>query len=461
MGSFDSTCAISGLPISGGHSVRLLLLTENPYGEPNACTMHDVWFPRTFPLKGTYDTYGSAEELEAGPARDVWLDGLKIDLVEVGVGDNSCHDVATSRDMSFGAMLGAVQQGRVIVKRDLSKTEWPDTADGDKAGVPTLQRVTTALTLAGFTVTTKWRGETGADLCFHVDEEEALEGSVRVRLANFGMEAEMIAALEWAQAALQDYATVITCGSGSYANAAELLVRPRPSQATHRRMSRRQNEPLAVRQALIREDIWQAIIARGARMGQSAPKPRPFSAFLADARKMWDRCLKELETEKKFLASVAALKDSLDEDLRKRLESFMFSEGNGARGIVGALIGKEPIPFTVGLSTHFRLMVEKAAAGQVTEAQRDAFLESVAGLCLVEMALSPVRYWWRPSHSCGPQHGEYRLHETMLLDFAGVAKKIADHEDAERAKWEREIDEPAANDFPDMLARDRDDTFSR
>jgi hypothetical protein len=54
-----------------------LLLTQNPYHRgktagASTCYQHDLWFPRTYPLRGTYDDYGRAENLQTGPQAEAW-----------------------------------------------------------------------------------------------------------------------------------------------------------------------------------------------------------------------------------------------------------------------------------------------------------------------------------------------------------------------------------------------------
>jgi len=84
MGSYDGTCAVSGLPIASGAPVRFMLLCESPYEKELVCQITDVWFPRTLPLKGEYDSYGSVCNVQEGLQRDVWLEALQYDLHEVG-----------------------------------------------------------------------------------------------------------------------------------------------------------------------------------------------------------------------------------------------------------------------------------------------------------------------------------------------------------------------------------------
>lgn len=112
MGSFSMTCSISGLGISAGTPVRVLLLTESPYGEG--------WSVRTPPLRAEYNDYGSIENVHKDDQyiTDLWLRGFQEDLVEVGTGDNEVHDVPTRKKMTFEELLDALQEGRVFVRQD-------------------------------------------------------------------------------------------------------------------------------------------------------------------------------------------------------------------------------------------------------------------------------------------------------------------------------------------------------
>jgi hypothetical protein len=81
MGSFDYTCAVSGLPIGAGDDVRLMLLTQNPYHHGKkagamTCGMNDVWFPRTFPLRGRYNDYGGVDHIQGPAQQAAWLAGF-------------------------------------------------------------------------------------------------------------------------------------------------------------------------------------------------------------------------------------------------------------------------------------------------------------------------------------------------------------------------------------------------
>mgnify|MGYP003526415790 CR=1 FL=1 len=188
MGSFDYTCAISGLPIGAGDGVRYLLLTQNPYhrGKSAAgmtCYPTDVWFPRTFPLRGKYNDYGRVEQLQTGPQADAWAAGFKVDMIEKGWGGNTCHDVPAKKGMPLSDLLEAVHEGRVHVRQNVGRR-----LDGERVsvpkGIPTRRRVEQALVKAGFPLSESY-GK-GA-IVNRVDAN-----TVRVRVGEYGERADRL-----------------------------------------------------------------------------------------------------------------------------------------------------------------------------------------------------------------------------------------------------------------------------
>ena len=134
MGDFSMTCSISGLGISGGTPVRCLLLTASPYS--NDDPRRGDWIVRTPPLRAVYNGYGTIEEVHTDDKfiADLWLRGLREDLIERDLGDNSVHDVPTARDMSFEELLDAVRGGRVVVRQD-AKHFWQRPRKDDAWGL--------------------------------------------------------------------------------------------------------------------------------------------------------------------------------------------------------------------------------------------------------------------------------------------------------------------------------------
>lgn len=420
MGSFSATCAVSGMPIEYGDDIRILLLAQTPYEDNRPCYMHDVWYPRTFPLRGKYDDYGSAEGIEEGPARDVWLEGFRLDLVPSGWGDNTVHDVPTSKDMSWDDMLVALWEDRVYVQAewhgDLMLEDLEKAVDaGVKAlgmeraverkrerrkipvGVPTRRRVEKRIAKAGFPL---FGGNWAAGGFL---TNTVRKGVVRVRVQSYekdswGKDAEYLAKL---QPALREYATVIAKGSGAYANAADMLVLPKPGVEWYPGIKGGRRSSL-VNVAMIREDVWQSLLQIDAPTW-SGGKRLSF-AHMQKEMKEYERQYEEhMNTEPRLTVPFGALaRDSR----------------------IGHFVGRDVIPFTVGLGTHWHLMRRKGPLPP-------SFVQTAAEFAHIHSVLSATRYYWRPGYTVGPQFGEWRAHEKVFKAFTQIAKTSAKRVEAE------------------------------
>lgn len=287
MGDFSLTCSISGLGISGGTPVRCLLLTASPYDDDDP---RRAWIVRTPPLRAVCNSYGSIEDVHKDDkfVADLWLRGLREDLVEKGLGDNSCHDVPASKDMSFEALLEAIQEHRVEVRQD-AVYFWRRPVDRSLAGLvrddaaaatPDMRRIERVLsedTLLPIRIGLALEREPNLSAVSRVAEEnkfvvdEPVPHLVRVRFGHYQHGEGHLAALHAAREAIEraGFLGVVSAGSGRYANDAELLVLPAPNAAAHVRgpqwdmapgQSADQNKRLSVAMAMVREDVWQAIV---------------------------------------------------------------------------------------------------------------------------------------------------------------------------------------------------------
>ncbi len=289
MGSFAYTCAISGLPIGAGDKVRYLLLTKNPFyteGGHN-CYIHGVWFPRTFPLRAEYNDYGSIENIQEGPMRNVILEALQIDLIEQGWGENTCHDVPTTKDMTFDELLEAVQEGRCKVSDrafpNFIKEQLKKTLDNESDDV-------------------------------------------------------------W---------------------------------------PRRQAKQLAISQAMIREDVWDALL----RMKADETTLAYWKTMLRVECAEW-----------------------LKGDSLSRMTEF-----------TGSAFFREAATNTVGLAKHLELLLKRSIrTGQAIE---DWILDDIAEFYFIQSILSNCRYQWHPSSSSGPQFGEWKEHVELCKAYLSVARK--------------------------------------
>jgi hypothetical protein len=306
MDSFSMICSISGLGISAGTPVRCLLLTASPYGDDDP---RKTWIVRTPPLRAVYNDYGSIEDVHKEDAfiAKLWLRGLREDVVEKGLGDNSCHDVPVAIDMSFNDMMAAIQARRLQVSQD-AKHFWRSPRRGpgsDKAYIPPLMRRVEQLLESQFPGSVSRHAEHDK---YVVDEP--VPHMVRVRFGAYQHGEECLAALEIARRVVEGYALgpsaegvlvgpsteggtveadegrklgprglpmltkltgVITAGSGRYADSADLLVFPLPASTDEHIVGPQWdmapgqpadgNKVLRVGLAMIREDVWQALIA--------------------------------------------------------------------------------------------------------------------------------------------------------------------------------------------------------
>lgn len=452
MGSFAYTCAVSGLPIEAGDEVRYLLLTKNPYhsGAENTCYIHDLWFPRTFPLKAEYNDYGSIENYADGPEQDIWLEGFKRDMVERGWGENTCHDIPTSKEMKFAELLDAIQEGRVLVEREtsdyrldkidallkrtdklLGKEEEQETLSPEEkrdrsisSGVPTMYRIRKVAEKLEIPIYDARFGKKS----IIIDSPKA--GEVRIRChAMYGYKKigadekfvpgaaieEQIAVLTKLQDNLTEYATMISTSSDACGVTGEdgrtytqpdteMIIRPKPGTRNGVLSRRDKKEPLPVGHCMIREDVWQALI-----------KQTAYS---------WDGKATTIDKFNEGINKFVADQTNVE---ARELRWFRMNEGHKYHG--AWIVSKDEIPFTVGLATHFQMMMDK---GQLTP----EFLKTVAEFAFITSLLANTRYQWRTSSSAGPQFGEWEAHETLLKTLTEVAHVRAEEEKAKRAEWE-------------------------
>ena len=410
MGSFASTCAVSGIPLEVGDPVRWYLLTENPYDDNLVCYSHDMWFPRSWPVRAEYNDYGSIKAYDPEcPSIVSIVEALKEDMIERGMGNNSCHDVPTAKGMSFEATLEAVWEKRIQVSRDVDTFYFRNAAakklmadhreDKRKPipGVPTLRGVESLLKSAGHkVVTAEPDTNTHGGDTFMVDELEP--GMCRVRVNGFAVDASKLDAI--LPLLQSEYAAVVTVGSGAYADSTEIRLMPKvmkrgDGEHVFWGCKNDRQQPLDVFQGMIHEDVWNELLKMKVSdwKNWSEKTKVGFDKFRADAETLWKK------------ATCSKNKESVIDGLLSRLSDDEH------------MIAKSAIPFTVGPSEHWKIATQRHVEAPFTAKQVDEFLDDVAGFSLVSCIMSPVRYWWRPSFTCGPQFGEHRKHADVFAAF--------------------------------------------
>ena len=414
MGSFAYTCCISGFPIHGGDSIRYFLLTQYPFYEKidDACTMTGIWVPRTFPLQAKYDDYGRATEVEEGPAKEVWRDGFQYDLLERGTGDNSVHDVPVRKGMSFEKLMLAVQESRLRVKmttfseerlsrveaeaRKLLSEELPKKAP--HPSIPTIKRVRRILKRAGFKV-----ADQGFNGGYLINRKSF--GFIRVRNESNSDALEQLALIQHILG--ERFGVEISIGTGAYSNGPMLVVTPKfstdpvvppdtplPFEEGRRFRNGCKKKKLLVAHAMIREDVWQALLKIN---------PARVEAFKKQAQDMCEK---------------------IQED-RSKLQLTHFQsrfEGNE----VGSWVRDQ---FCIGHESHYQLFLDR----NPSEDELTRFLDTIAETVFIQSILSSTRYQWRPSTSVGPQFGEWGRHVALLKALTGVAKQC--NSQARKSGW--------------------------
>ncbi len=427
MGSFGYTCCVSGLPIEYGDSVRYLLLTEQVPSDKRALHLDGHWVQRTFPLRGFYNDYGTVEGIQEGPAKDIWLEGLRKDLVEIGPGDNTCHDVPVRKDMDFEQIQTALWMERVWV-HDRMSAEMLESLDFLKVsgvtvdrvalaeiqlrteqalhpGIPTVNRVRKAILDAGMPLSDG--NHTPGYLVSLYDNNRY----VRVRWCSYEDDhAEILAKV---QPILSDqFATMITIGTGSYARLAEMSVAPKPLEpkdaynSYFRDQPETKREDLRVAQAMIREDVWQAL-CNLTHKSWNDRVPSDCAGYKSLVREHWEKQLKIKQASSTFpQGELWVLAGELDTSLV-------------------ASILRDKLVYSLG--THFGLMLEK----NLKEPELTDFINTVSETIYVQRMLSLLRYQWHPAGPTGPQCGEWQLHRDFVRSLGVIAEDIVKRQEDE------------------------------
>lgn len=399
MGHFSFTCAISSLPINGGTAVRCILLTQSPYEKYG---MSSEWFPRTFPIRAKYNDYGSIEDIADGVGKDLWLHGLKYDLVSVGVGENTCHDVMTCKDMSFEDMLLAIVEGRLLVRREMHGLnqaifELPEYSMKMKVpvpvGVPTIKRVRKILECNGYKV----RGEycTGG---YVIDKRGY--GEIRIRWEGIGDEyGKDIEKLEELRGILErEYIISIIAGRGL--NVVDLMVQVKPGTKGYHGRAKYSRKPLQVSMMMVREDIWQEILKKdirtwGKKVSLKEEKEQMYEYY--------KRCFTSLQ------------KIMTDNNPIHFME-MMDIDNNG----VACYLYRSEMPFTMGLNEHLLLLLKMGKGLEEVK----GYLDEIAEFVHIWRYMQGLRWNWRPSNESGPQDPEWEKE----LEFRKMAMKICQKE---------------------------------
>lgn len=470
MGSFSMICSASGLGISAGTPVRCLLVTESPYKRDDP---RNSWIVRTPPIRAEYNDYGSIENVHADDKEiaDLWLRGLREDVVVKGMGDNSCHDVAVSKDMTFEEMLEAIWEQRLEVCQD-TKNFWMRSGSDDSEYVSTSMMTRVSAALEKDTPGCVAKGGYGDK--YVVDEP--VPNMVRIRYGGFECP-ERRDRLGQARVVVAGIGcnSVVSAGTGSYPDAADLLVFPAPGGSRVMGPSWKPDSGerrLRVGLVMIREDVWQGMIQFPHQVYCSDQYPKEldfphifekheyggYAWYGIDAAKQgvhkaWaaieDRFNPTVEKELEPDPVIDSWMAKLEADFKAKDDALTPKERAARRVEAAANLSKweereaykkanpyfgdfrlnyvlpvstpftrifqDSVPGVIGISAHFSMLLadKKSAMG--------VLLDSTAELLMVQKTLGHLGVVLAPSESTGPQYPEW----DQNLRFTALVAKIA------------------------------------
>lgn len=456
VGSFNQNCAISNLPITPGTPVRYFLLVETKVGTP-ALYPTDWYAPRTFPLRGVYEDYGDLRDVQAGPQREIWIEGLARDVVEHGTGDNPCHDKAVYRDtLTFDALADLIHEGVLYVEREPSparpsrracstgpgRSGEPERFCDPYPGVPTLLAVRHLLLSAGFSVVENWDNR-GYLL------NEVQHGDVTVRWSQVSDHETVAAEIEKIRPMLEGLYTVVVLDDNARHPALRLFPKPGTENwfgfrgGSHsRRWADEAKSRVAVSKAFVREDVWQALISmsldRGFGYDQKTGKltrhPKAtIDTYVAYAREVYAAYTAHMKARAEAEAEAARNPDRAT--ARRWMGDFFANFGGDA-------IGDNPVMWLlckqgeggcsgVSLQDHFELFCARNPPVE----EVDAFLRVVAEMAMVRSVLCTVGQLWLPSRPFGQDTAEEE-HAELRLRLAEIAVAQRDDRRARRTAWD-------------------------
>ncbi len=395
MGSYAITCAISKLPIHGGEQVKVLLLTGCPYVSEHS----NIWYPRTAPIDAFYDDYGSIENVYLGPASDLWLQGLDLDLIEKSWGRDTYDTYPVKRGMSFSDLL-------IVLDRDLLRVvshydDMPDwkfsTFLPPKEVNPfSVENVTKIIQDAGLDL---YDGETGFTISSELAGEIIVIYHDRYKLR--------LDKLNAAQELMKDFATVIR--AGTYQSDATLAVYTKPGTTSIIDHSKRDKiinaRELPVKMCIIRKDVWDIAIK-----GKNENYARedytiietPIDAYYKDAEEVY-----------------YAYKAKLEDGNLGAITSWFKIEYNTLISSLISIGSTRNRPYSVGILEHIELMTKM----NPTDKQLDYFIKSIGELAFVDHMLRGVRINFEPCVNVGPQYGGWKDHLKWHNKLEYVIKK--------------------------------------
>lgn len=430
MCSFNATCIVSHLPIEAGEPVRYLAFTNNKYddeAEGHVCYVNGRWGIRTPPLRGEYDDYGSVENFdEKSLVTRVFFEAFNRDTVEVGIGDNSCHDVAVRHGMSNDEWLEALWEGRIKITDKV----WKRTPEEEKEryepgdGYPSIRKLEKIITDEGFKLS---KGSGGGG--FAVDE--FIPSLFRIREDNYSSDKDTALKKLLPFIDKAGYAGMITCGSGNYSDRAQITVAPKPAIDPNKHMcislKTLHDRVCPVAHAMIREDVWQILLADS--WESWGPRKIITIDFLKQEAIAFAKKYKE---DTKLLKKLEAKpRDKFTEDEHAQYFELKYRNSNlyinKDENIFGQMLSTDRRQRGVSLSKSFDIAIELAKS----EKDFQKFLSDLVETIFVESIYDKYAGQWNMSTN-NHQEVPWKDHHILHQKFSEIKGKWEDYdEDAE------------------------------
>lgn len=120
MGCWNQTCGLTQLHIRANQDVVVFALVKNN-GVDSLCYTTPFYAPVMMPFYAKYNDYGGAEDC-TGIGVNLVMSAIKEQLIELPVGENTCHDIAVKYD-NFNEELffEAVHESRLFIKGNYNR----------------------------------------------------------------------------------------------------------------------------------------------------------------------------------------------------------------------------------------------------------------------------------------------------------------------------------------------------
>jgi len=422
MGSFNETCALSGLNISPGTLVKLLFLTQNPYiasdehEAQRGCYHHDQWFVRTPPVVGIYDDYGRCQFKDDSISKLI-AEVFSEDIVERPFGFNQYHAHPVAKGQDIHHYLTAAWDGRLLVYDGYSNSKRKE--DTSHLHWPTWRKVQNALAAARLPIQDD-EGKKG------YNAQPIEDGVVVVTFNDYGdttnqlkkaaniLEKHYDTRIVYRHADRQDDGCLLVVHKGAFENKT-IITSKREVSFDHpeRRVDKvRQLPTLAV---MARTDVWD-VYCNSEYEGWNGPVDS-VKNIVEKIRQCYPDPKPVPKIKKKKLTGVAAVQAEVEKT--KEEIARVVAEIDGRSRKYGLSMD---IPFQTVAQTHLEF-----ASNKKNFKKKDELIKRCAELFKVERIMELLHHSWHIP-PLGGQDGAWELRTNLLSQITAISQKELEQE---------------------------------